>query len=339
MNIRYLFSFWRTVKMPGCLPLLRDWQSSLRLHFLYAAFESGLINALQTGATRDALIHRLVVQRPELLDALLDMGLALKELSRTNGEFRLRGKRSKALARPEGDFLAAMVQAEMTYYNTAYLHLTDRMGGAALGDDLDEIGETVARFSKFGEPILKSFIQSLVPASGSFRILDVGCGSGFVLKTAWQANPGVSGYGIDADERVVGQARDNLETWGLTKQFSILSGDVRSQGLVQTGGFDLITAFNVLYYIPFEERPAFFELLRSLLGRGGRLGIVNTFQSKGIDAAAANLNIVNCSLKQLTTLPNLEDTETQLAGCGFTGIKATRFMPRSEFLGISAYAS
>jgi 4-hydroxy-2,2'-bipyrrole-5-carbaldehyde O-methyltransferase len=339
VNIRYLLSFWRTVKMPGLLPVMRDWQSSLRLHFLYAAFESGLIEALQTGADRDALVNMLQVQRPELLDALLDMGLALKELSLTNGVFGLKGKRSKVLATPKGDFLAAMIQADVTYYNSAYRHLAARMRGASLGDDLDEIGETVARFSKFGEPILKNFIKSMVPASGSFRVLDVGCGSGFVLKTAWQANHTVTGLGIDADERVVNQARGNLEKWGLTNQFSILSGDIRSHDLVQQGGFDLITAFNVIYYVPFDERPEFFALLRSLLARGGRLGLVNTFQSRGIDPAAANLNIVNCSLKQLTTLPALEDIETQLAGCHFDRIKATRFMPRSEFYGISAIAS
>lgn len=66
--------------------------------------------------------------------------------------------------------------------------------------------------------------------------------------------------------------------------------------------------------------------------------LVNNFQSKGRGPMAANLNIVNCSLKALTALPNLEDVKTQLAGCGFNRVQVTRFMPRSEFYGITAYA-
>jgi SAM-dependent methyltransferase len=325
--------------MPGLLPLMGDWLSSLRLHFLYAAFESGLLAALQAGAARETLINELQVQRPELLDALLDLGLALKEISLNNGVFRLKGKRSKVLATDKGDFLAAMVQADITYYNSAYRHLSDRMRGASLSDELHEIGETVARFSKIGEPILESFIKSMVPTTGAFRILDVGCGSGFVLKSAWQANHSVTGMGIDTDEKVADQARGNLEKWGLTNQFSILSGDIRAHNLVRQGNFDLVTAFNVIYYVPMVERRQFFELLHSLLVKCGRLGLVNNFQSRGIDVAAANLNIVNCSLKQLTALPGLEDIKTQLSGCNFDHIKTTRFMPKSEFYGITASAS
>ncbi len=337
MNIRYLLSAWRTIKIPGLWPLMRDWFAFLRLHFLYVALETGLLRALQTGATREALIDKLDVKRPELLDAMLDMGLALKELSLRKTLFILRGRRSKVLATLHGDALAAVVQANVTYYNAAYRHLADRMRGAPLGDDLDEIGEIVARFSKIGEPILNSFIKSLVPPSDPFRILDVGCGSGFVLKTVGQANAKASGIGIDTDDKVAAQARDNIDKWRLQDRFTILTGDIRSQADAQQGGFDLITAFNLIYYIPFDEHPEFFGLMRSLLSPNGRFALVNNFQSKGIDVGAANLNIVNCSLNRLTALPKLEDIKTQLAACGFDRLQATRFMPRSEFYGITAY--
>ena len=339
MNINYIFSIWRTARIPGLLPVMRDWFSFLRLHFLYTALESGLLNALQTGATRQALIETLQVRRPELLDALLDLGLALGELSRRNSVFRLKGKRSKILATPRSDALAAVIQANVTYYSDAYRRLADRMRGAPLGDDLKEIGETVARFSKLGEPILRSFIQAIVPDSGSFRMLDVGCGSGFVLKTAGKVNAGVSGIGIDSDNKVADQARNNLEQWGLTDRFTILAGDIRSEIPARQGGFDLITAFNLIYYIPLDERSEFFGLLRSLLSKDGRLAMVSNFQSKGTDAVAANLNIVNCSLNNLTVLPNLEEIKNQLSLCHFDRIKVTRFMPRSEFYGITARAS
>ena len=53
---------------------------------------------------------------------------------------------------------------------------------------------------------------------------------------------------------------------------------------------------------------------------------------------AANLNIVNCSLNNLTTLPKLEETRSQLTDGGFSQIRITRFMPGSEFYGVIAYA-
>ncbi|KMY67337.1 hypothetical protein AAU61_10850 [Desulfocarbo indianensis] len=338
MNIRYLISGYKTVRIPGLWPVMRDLLPFLRMHYLYAALETGLLPALRTGATRETLIAKLRVQRPQLLDALLDMGLALKELSLRNSVFSLKGNRSKALASQDGDVLAALIQANATYYRDSYRHLAARMGGAPLGDDLDEIGELVARFSKIGEPILRSFIHSLIPAAGVFRILDVGCGSGFVLKTAREANNKATGAGIDADSKVADQARNNLAKWGLQNSFDILAGDIRAQIDARQGGFDLITAFNLIYYVVPEERPEFFSLLRSLLSPHGRLALVNNFQSKGKDPMAANLNIVNCSLKRLTALPNLEDIKSQLTGCGFQRIQFTRFMPRNEFYGITAYA-
>ena len=62
------------------------------------------------------------------------------------------------------------------------------------------------------------------------------------------------------------------------------------------------------------------------------------FQSKGRDAGAANLNIVNCSRNNLTALPDLETIKSQLTDCGLTRIVVTRFMPRNEFYGVAAYA-
>jgi 4-hydroxy-2,2'-bipyrrole-5-carbaldehyde O-methyltransferase len=338
MNIRYMLSTWRTIKTPGLLTIMRDWFPFLRMHFLYAALESGLLQALKTGSTREALIEKLGVQRLELLDALLDMGLSLKELALRNGLFSLKGKRSKVLASQNGDALAAVVQANVTYYNAAYRHLADRMRGGALGDDLSDIGETVARFSKIGEPILNGFIKSLVPSSRPFRILDVGCGSGFVLKTAWQTNSKAGGTGIDTDEKVAAQARSNLEKWGLQDRFNILDGDIRHHTDTLQDGFDLICAFNLIYYISLEKRTEFFSLLHSLLAPNSCLALVNNFESKGKDIGASNLNIVNCSLNNLTRLPNIEDIKSQLMDCGFTRIKVTRFMPRCEFYGVTAYA-
>jgi hypothetical protein len=43
--------------------------------------------------------------------------------------------------------LAAMIQANVTYYSDGYRNAADRIHGHELGDDLAEIGDLVARFS------------------------------------------------------------------------------------------------------------------------------------------------------------------------------------------------
>ena len=43
------------------------------------------------------------------------------------------------------------------------------------------------------------------------RLLEIGCGSGVHMKTAFEINNMVSGIGLDCDDEVVQQAQDNME--------------------------------------------------------------------------------------------------------------------------------
>ena len=69
------------------------------------------MKALTIPCERRTLIENLQVKRPDLLDALLDVGLTAKELGIRNQLSLIRGKRSKAIMDTRGDMLAAMVQA------------------------------------------------------------------------------------------------------------------------------------------------------------------------------------------------------------------------------------
>jgi hypothetical protein len=80
------------MKIPGLYPIMKDWQAFIRIHFIFSAHQSGLLNALVTPRRRDALIKELDVKCPELLDALLEVGLAAKELEFKNGVFGIKGK-------------------------------------------------------------------------------------------------------------------------------------------------------------------------------------------------------------------------------------------------------
>ena len=117
MNLRYTFSFLRIMKIPGLYPVLKDWQASVRMNFIFAAYESGLLQTLSVPCDRNTLVKRLHIERTDLLDALLEVGLATKELTVNEGKFCIKGKRSKAIIGSNGDMLAAMIQANMTYYS------------------------------------------------------------------------------------------------------------------------------------------------------------------------------------------------------------------------------
>jgi cyclopropane fatty-acyl-phospholipid synthase-like methyltransferase len=326
----------RILKTPGLFGIMKDWQAFVRMHFIFAAYESGLLKALAIPCEREALIEKLHVKRPDLLDALLDVGLATKELTMKNHLFFIKGRRSKAIVNARGDMLAAMIQANITYYSDAYRHAADRMQGGELGDYLYEIGDVVARFSKVAEPIIKDFITAIVSGKNPMRVLDVGCGSGIFLQSAHSANQNATGLGLDIDDAVVRQAKDNIATWGLTDRFDILHGDIRHPPEEIVGPFELITLYNILYYFLDEDRIQLLHSLRSMLSPQGVLAVVMHFRSRGKDMGAANLNMVNCSLKGLTRLPDLDEVTSLLKQCGFGKIDVHRFMPGSTFYGIVA---
>jgi SAM-dependent methyltransferase len=336
MNLRYTLSFLRIMKTPGLFPVMKDWQAFIRMHFIYAAYEFGLLQALSTPRTRDQLVQELDVKRPELFDALLEVGLAAKELALSNGLFRLRGKRSRAVTGPDGDMLAAMIQANVTYYSDAYRNAAERIRGGEPGDDLAEIGELVARYSKISEPVIKDFIAGIVRGKNPLRVLDVGCGSGVLLKSTFDANGYARGVGLDIDEAVAQQARHNLSAWGLSERFQVLQGDVRHIPGRIAGPFDLITLYNILYYFENKERPELLRTLRDLLAPRGVLAVVMGFRSRGEDIGMANLNLVNSSLKGLTPLPELHEVKSFLSEAGFVDLAVHRFVPGSTFCGIAA---
>jgi len=336
MKLKYLITVLRTMKIPGLFPIMRDWQALVRMHFIYAAIESGLLEALTSPTSRDDLILKLKVERPKILDALLDVGLSAKELAFKDGLYSIKGKSSKAITGKEGDMLAAMVQANISYYSSAYRFAADRIRGAPLGDDLEKIGDVVARFSKIGEPFIRHFTADIVSRRKSMRVLDVGCGSGVFLQSIFNANSNATGIGIDIDVAAVEHAKRNLEQWGLSDKFTIVEGDICSPPEGMGGPFDLITLYNVLHYFTSEKRIELLRTIHSMLSPDGTVAISTFLQSNGQDLGAANLNMVNSSLRGLAPLPDINELTKGLKGAGFKRIKMQRLIPGSRFYGIAA---
>jgi len=336
LKFKYFFSLIKMMKTPGLLKIIRDWQSIVRMHFIYAALDSELLEALRFTLSRDEIIKKLKVERTEILDALLDVGVSIGELSCRNDLYKIKGKISKALISDKGDGLAALIQANVTYYNSAYRNAADRMKGGELGDDLGKIGDLVARVSKIQEPLIKDFIQYTVKNKDSMNILEIGCGSGMFMKNAFEANKNAKGVGIDIDSEVVKQAKHNIAKWGLSDRFIIMQGDIRVADVMNKGPFDLITMYNVLYYFKIGERHDLIKNLKLKLSQEGKIAVITTVQGNGKDPAAANLNLVNCSLKGVTPVPELNSIEKLFKECGFNKIETTRIMPGSAFYSVLA---
>jgi SAM-dependent methyltransferase len=338
MRLNTLIAAIRAYNPLDLLRFARDVQTLIRILFLYAAIDSGLLTALKTPATKDDLVQKLDAKRPELLEALLNVGISVGELSCQNGVYRIKGKRSLAVTGEKGDPLAALIQASLNHYCPSYLNLASRMHGAPLDNRLDEIGDTVARASKFLAPFFQSFVSDTVAGKGALRILDIGCGSGIYLYDAYEANPGVSGIGIDMDRAVVEQARRNLAGWGIGDKFTIIDGDIRVPPAGLSGSFDLITMYNVIYYFKPEERPALIRSVRSMLSPGGRIALATTVQGEPKDILSSHLNLVNTSIAGCTPLPFLGEVTSLLRDSGFEQIKVTRLIPGTASYGILATA-
>lgn len=184
-------STWRAtfelLRRPGALALMRAVQCQIRLDFLFAASGCGLFAALRSPRTRSELLNLLHARRPELLDALLDVGLSAGELSRRGETHSVVGRRSRALRADDGDALVALVEAYSTYYNKLYRELPQRLRGGPLSDELDRIGDLVARVSTISDSFLRTFVRRTAGSSPR-HMLEIGCGSGAHLRSAAEAN-------------------------------------------------------------------------------------------------------------------------------------------------------
>jgi hypothetical protein len=116
-------------------------------------------------------------------------------------------------------------------------------------------------------------------------------------------------------------------------------GDICSPPEGIAGSFDLITLYNVLHYFTPEKRIELLQTLRPMMSSDGTVAIASFFQSRGKDLGAANLNVVNSSLRGLAPLPNINEMTTELKEGGFSRIKTQRVIPGSTFYGITASSS
>jgi SAM-dependent methyltransferase len=96
------------------------------------------------------------------------------------------------------------------------------------------------------------------------RVLDVGCGNGYVL--AQYARYGAEVFGIDLTETAVELSRRRFELGGLKGKFSLTDGDSIPY---PDASFDIVCSMGVLHHIA-DPRPMIREIMR-VLRPGGQI--------------------------------------------------------------------
>ena len=260
---------------------------------------------MEQPATVQELRERLGIQRPELLEGLLDLGLSLGELAFSEGRYQFTGVISRMVQGADGDPLAAMIEEFVTVYTDVYRHARGAHAGSAIGrQPRRNRSPGGSRLSAFTEPFVRNFIALTVAGKAPLQLLEVGCGSGALMRIAHQANPQVRGVGIDMDAAVVEQARQNLATWGLQEQFTALQADIRQPPAEIGGPFELVTMHNNIYYFPPEERTALLSGLRGMLAPDGVLALTSSMQGKGKNVFAANFDLVTSPMQSCFRVPD-----------------------------------
>jgi ubiquinone/menaquinone biosynthesis C-methylase UbiE len=331
-----IIALFRTIPMLSMISLMKDWKSFVRFHYLHAAYESGLIEACEKPVSKSELMIKLSVKRPDLLDAIINLALSLKELSLKNERYILKGKRSKMLLGEKGDKFAAWIQAHVNYYNSAYCHFNERLKGSPDGDYLEVHGEFIARASKMLDPFMNFYIESNLNSDVKIKLLEAGCGSGIYLKKACEVNPKLFGIAIDYNKAVVQQAKNNIEKWGINNSFNAQYGDLFDLGEKFENEFDIVTMYSLLYYFPVNKRLELLKKVKTYLKKDGKLILVSTEQGKRPGIGSANLDLINRSADGCYEVPEYGEIEKLLNAAGFVVEKKESIFPGDTLYGYIA---
>lgn len=99
-------------------------------------------------------------------------------------------------------------------------------------------------YPKFWQPVVKR-LQKFYHLNSKSRVLDIGCGKGFLLYDFRQLIPGITVAGIDISEYAIQNAMDDI------KPYLVLGNTKKLPYANDT--FDLVLAINTLHNLSLEE--------------------------------------------------------------------------------------
>jgi len=313
--------------------LLKTTNEFYRASFISAALSRGVYDYFIDGkASFEHLCEKMEVSNRAGLWAWLELGVSLGELKRTENEYQIKGRASKALLKSDNDAFNALLQ-EIVEYHYVYVVDAPTMLRKQEWFSFDQVpGELVARSSRANEPFIFETVDSVVPRHGNYQLLEVGCGSGFHIQRACMWNPELSAVGLELQEKVAAGARRNIQAWGLANRTTIEHADVRNYLTDQK--FDLVTLHQNIYYFPVDERENLFRHLIKYLKPTGQLLLTSVCQGGGPGLQALNIQV--STTEGFSPLPDASHLRQQLYNAGFTQVAAKRLVPLESLWAFSA---
>jgi len=304
--------------------LLKTSNEFYRASFISAALSRGVYDHFIDGkASFDHLCEKMDVSNRDGLKAWLELGVSLGELQRVGNEFRIKGKTSRALLKPDNDAFRALLEEIVNYH---YVYVMDAPGKLRKHEwfPFDKVpGELVARSSRVNEPFIFEVMEAVIPHQGEFQLLEVGCGSGIYIQRACKRNPELRAVGLELQEKVAVAARKNIQIWGMENRATIEHSDVRKYSSAQK--FDLVTLHQNIYYFPVQERENLFRHLKTYLKPGGQMLLTSVCQNGGPGIQALNIQVLTSV--GFSPLPNPDQLCQQLKAAGFAEVKSKRLVP------------
>ncbi len=293
--------------------------------FISTAISEGIYDALLKGpAGLESIQSNLGTDvDSEGLEAWLDFGVSIGELSRKGDEYSLRSSFSRKLLKPANDTWKAFFQARVEIFYDYIVRTPAFLKAKEKIDFSHSYGELFARSSRTVEPILVDVVDEIVPPEGECRLLEVGCGSGIYIKRACDRNPLLTVTGIELQAPVVDFARKNAIIWQIDDRVNIEHIDIRQYQTDQK--FDIVTFFNLIYYFPENERTALLRNIGRLIHTNGKL--ILTTLCPANDPSIQLMNLWSSMTEGFGPLPFPDDVCNQLKAAGFDDVQFEQLIP------------
>ncbi|WP_406132962.1 class I SAM-dependent methyltransferase [Streptomyces zaomyceticus] len=140
--------------------------------------------------------------------------------------------------------------------------------------DWNSIGPLLEQQAEIASPAYAdaaAWLDTLAPAQGVRRVLDVGSGPGVVTSVLAEAFPAAEAVAVDGSPELLARARERAESRGLAARVSTLHAEL-PEAIDTLGRADLIWAGNSLHHIG-DQRAALVEFA-GLLNPGGLMVLV-----------------------------------------------------------------
>lgn len=314
--------------------VLRDLQAIVRMGALGAMARSGLADALQRPGTASDLAGRAGCSDVELTGALLELGVALREVRRRDDTYSLRGRRLRAIASAASPDVAGLAEEAVAYDGPIYSALADHLRGLPPQPYDAHLGDVIARASRVTELVSGPFVAATTRELSPARVLDVGCGTGVNLRWLADAAPGADIVGIDLAADALAGARENLGRWRLAHRVWVEQADLDALPSHLTEPWDLVLLASNIYYWPPSERAGVLARLRGLTGGAGTVLALTTVPAR--PAISRHLDLALRVTEGCSRLPTADELRADATAAGFASVEVRELVPGTGFVALTA---